>query len=570
MKFATMMKPLSFLLFFVASYTAIASEQIVFQAMGDSLERSMKMLTGQDSTAPYFISYTLHQDEQIQMNSMLGGIRSESQVASNTLEVQVRVGSYELDNTNFLVNRRSNNFPLTTPDVPLEFDYEILRHHLWLLTDSAYKNAVEIYGEKTTALDNNSVDYEVADFSRQEPVTFRDNRRHGKLDRDAIAKRVNDISSVLSDYPEILNSNTAITVDIHQDYYLDSEGTSFTRVDDIAELTVVISTQAENGAPLLDTVSDVVRRSDQFQDVETFKDEVRSVAETIAAMRSANELENYNGPVLFVEGAAIELAAHFLGSAFIAQKDAIRKLSNNQIRVASIPNNPFQTKIGARVLPREFTVYNDSLLESYNGVPLHGTIPIDAEGVLATRTNLIERGILRGLLTSRQPVEGIDQSTGNRLAGRGPVPTNLIIETNRGFSNEEMLEEFQLLVSDRGLEYGILAKRAVRGVGVIGSQPKSMMINEVYKVYPDGTQELMQQGRVSQFVLSNFKDIIAASERVNVKTHMGRYAVGSPPSTATNIMSVATPDLLFEEITLTPAQTVRAKPPILPSPMEES
>ena len=501
---------------------AFAAEQVVFNAMQDSLERSMELLSQQESVAPYFISYTLHQDEQIQLTSNLGGLIDENHVHANSLEVAVRVGDYQLDNSNFtLFNRGRGSMPLTSTDTSLDLDYEALRLKLWLLTDSAYKSAVEVYGEKTTALDNNSIDYTVADYSAQAPVTFRDDRNHGELNRDEIAKRINRISAVLQDYPEIMNSETSITVDLHQDYYMDVEGTSFTRVDDFVELNVVLNTQADNGATLIDIVTDVVRRTDQLQDIESFETKVRTVAETLKQMLSASAIENYNGPVLFTDQAATELAAHVLGSALLAEKDPIRKLGNGQLRVASIPTNPFQTKIGARVLPRDFTVYNDSTLNTYRGFPLYGTIPIDAEGVLATRTSLIERGMLRGLLTTRQPIEGFGQSTANSLSGQGPVPTNLIVETNRGFTDAEMMEEFQLLVSDRGLEYGILARRAVPSVGRPGSQPRSMLVNEVYKVYPDGTQELVQQARVSQFMLSNFKDIVAASEDVNVKNAYG-------------------------------------------------
>lgn len=548
-----------------------AQQDVLFQAMEDSLNRSMQELSDQASIAPYFIAYTLHEDEQLQMNSKMGGVFSTRYSSTNSLEVSLRVGSYELDNTNFLTTRFGppSVQSLTASIAPHEFDYEQLRLKLWLLTDGAYKQAVEAYGEKTTALNNNSIDYGVPDFTQRDPVVYRDDRVHGELNKKAMTQRLNEISQVLLEYPELFSTNTFVNVDIHQDYYMDTEGTSFTRVDDIAETTIRMNTRAENGAELSDVVTDIVRTADQFENLDTLKAKVRSVAETLTAMRTAPEMENYNGPVLFVGQAATEVIARILGSAVTAEKNPVRKSGTN-ISVASSPRNPFQARIGARVLPRDFLVYNDSTIRGYEGHSLHGYIPIDAEGVLSTRTTIIERGMLRGLLTSRQPVKGIPQSTGNKLAGNGPVPTNLIVETTRGLSDEELMEEFQLLVGDRQLEFGMLVKRIAVGTGSAGNRPRSLSVKEAYRVYEDGEHELVQPSRVEQFMLGNFKDIIAASEKFNVKTRMGRYSVGPRNQPATNIMTVVTPDLLFEEITMNTSQPVKPKPPILSNPRAES
>lgn len=550
---------------------ALAQQDVLFQAMEDSLNRSMQELSDQATVAPYFIAYTLHEDEQLQMSSKMGGVYSTRHSSSNSLEVNLRVGSYEMDNTNFLSSRFSppNVLSLTASIAPQEFDYEQLRLKLWLLTDGAYKRAVEAYGEKTTALNNNSIDYGVPDYSQREPVVYRDDREHGELNKDAMTQRLNEISTVLLEYPELFSTNAFVNVDIHQDYYMDTEGTSFTRVDDIAETTIRMNTRAENGADLADVITDVVRTADQFESLDTLKAKVRSVADTLTAMRTAPEMENYNGPVLFVGQAATEVIAQILGSVITAEKNPVRKSGNN-ISIASSPRNPFQARIGARVLPRDFLVFNDSTIGTYHDHPLHGYIPIDSEGVPSTRTTIIERGMLRGLLTTRQPVEGIPQSTGNKLSGNGPVPTNLIVETNRGLSDEELMEEFQLLVNDREMEFGMVVKRIAVGLGSRGNGPHGLSVREAYRVYEDGEHELVQQSRISQFMLSNFKDIIAASENINVKTRMGRYRVGPQNQPATNIMTVVTPDLLFEDITMNTFQQVKPKPPILTNPRAES
>ena len=64
----------------------------------------------------------------------------------------MRVGSYQLDNTNFF----SFNFNQSamvqefngTAELPLDDDYKELRRQIWLVTDATYKSAVEDLSKK--------------------------------------------------------------------------------------------------------------------------------------------------------------------------------------------------------------------------------------------------------------------------------------------------------------------------------------------------------------------------------------------------------------------------------------
>jgi len=90
----------------------------------------------------------------------------------------------------------------------------------------------------------------------------------------------------------------------------------------------------------------------------------------------------------------------------------------------------------------------------------------------------------------------------------------------------------------------------------------------VYRVYPDGREELVRGMRFRSFGTRHFRDILAAGDRLHQFDYIdngaplalagaGNYVVGC---------SVVSPSLLFEELDLEPATADLPKPPIVPPP----
>ena len=163
---------------------------------------------------------------------------------------------------------------------------------------------------------------------------------------------------------------------------------------------------------------------------------------------------------------------------------------------------------------------------------------VDDEGVRARPTTLIERGYLKTLLNTRDPVSGIPQSTGS-FRTFGPQPSNLMVTATEGVSEQELKDQLLSMVRQRNKEFGVM----VRGVG-----------REIYKVYPDGHEELMRLGQFDGLDDAAFKDLAAASREQTVYSipfaaYGGRLypgQIGAP------LVSFVAPSLLFEELTLKP------------------
>jgi hypothetical protein len=79
---------------------------------------------------------------------------------------------------------------------------------------------------------------------------------------------------------------------------------------------------------------------------------------------------------------------------------------------------------------------------------------------------------------------------------------------------------------------------------------------EAYKVFGDGHEELVRNFKITNLMLSSFKDIVGVADTPVVYTAPFRVRVGSPViegfvgATGSQLVSIVTPALLFEDLSL--------------------
>ena len=118
----------------------------VTQALELEMARAFQLLKQKGNPAPYFLSYSVRENESVDMEASLGALRNSDTDRSRLLDVDVRVGDYSLDSTHQIRGQRgSNNGPAYSYPVlmPVDNDIDALRSVIWLETDKKYKAAVE-------------------------------------------------------------------------------------------------------------------------------------------------------------------------------------------------------------------------------------------------------------------------------------------------------------------------------------------------------------------------------------------------------------------------------------------
>ncbi len=572
-------------LFLLAAFFPIqAQDDVLTRAMRDELDRSMKQLQLEKMEKPYFIAYRITESSWRRISATFGAITSNSEYRARYLNVELRVGDYKLDNTNFLslgsggtgVARMYGGMA----QLPLDNDYGELRRQIWLATDGAYKKALEDFSKKQAALVNKTRTEEVPDLTREAAATTVEERPPLQTGAAEMERMVRELSAIFKEMPDVSDSRVQVNLGNTQSRYINSEGTSYTRVKPSVTFLARAATQAPDGLPLEDFA---VYYGDALSDLparDQLAARIRQMGANLKALRAAGAIEQYNGPVLFEGSAAAELFNQAFAPNLVGTRRAI---SDNPAyeRYAAQAENPFVDKLGARVLPDFLNISDNATASEYLKTRLAVRYKADDDGIPARETRLVEKGYLKSLLTSRNPVRGVMQSTGNRR-GAGAMPSNLFVTADNAMSAQELREKFIGLIKQRGKEYGIAVRsvsnpsfKLTRGpmVNLMGAQSGESRVEPAilaYKVFPDGKEELVRNVEISGLSVATFKEILAASKEQVVYSvpFRGRAAASAPyviidgGSGEGSVVSYVMPSLLFEDITLKKPSGEIPKPPV--------
>jgi len=528
-----------------------AADDVVMKAMRDELDRSMKQLQLEKLDKPYFIAYRTQDRTQLSASATFGALLSGGIARARYLTVQVRVGDYQRDNSNFLAFPLRANGLTETLLLPIDDDYQELRRQIWLATDGAYKAALETLSRKRAALENRTTRENLPDFSREQPTTALEPPSPVKMDLARADALVRNLSAIFRQQPEIFTSSTSLEVSDTRSWYFNSEGSVITQESSAANFVAGAQTQAADGMMLPDWVMASAHTMEELPSESELAVQIRAMADRLTRLRHAPLVDRYTGPVLFDGAAGPELFSQVIAPKFLGMR--VPASDNLQIETyAAQSTSKFQDRLGARVLPTFLSVVDDPTQSSYQGTPLLGGHTVDDEGVRARPTTLVEKGILKTLLATRDPVSGVPQSTGS-FRTFGAQPSNLIAAVENGKSEQELKDQLLSLVKQRNKDFGIEVRRVGR---------------EIYKVYPDGHEELVRQGQFDGLDEAAFKDLAAVSRDLTVYTipfaaYAGRLYTGQP---GMPLVSLVVPSLLFEDLTLKPTAGELPKLPLSKPP----
>jgi TldD protein len=558
-----------------------ASSDVILSAMKDELARS-RTLAIASLDAPYYIEYSLEDVQSYGVSATLGGLFSTSQNRFRIPRVRVRVGDYGFDNGNYVLSDYYSGTRYDSDQFPLDNDYGALRRSFWLATDRTFKTAVEAIGRKRAALKNVTQNETLPDFWKAPAVVKvmpGEEALHGS---DKWSARVRQLSRVFKQYPEVTASGVTFNASNSVYYMQNSEGTTIRKPESMFYVQIRASGQPSDGTPVHDFALIPRLDADRFPNDAELVKTVSEVADNVKALSSAPLGESYTGPVL-VEGlAAPQMVAEVLGPHFTVGRRPVGEPG----RPLPFTPSEFEGRIGSRVLPEFLDVVDDATQTKWNGTPLFGTYDIDEEGVVPQPLTLVEKGKLKSYVLSRQPVKGFEGSNGHaRLPGpfgaRMAAISNLFVKASETVPAAEMKQRLIKMIQDRNKPYGMIVRkmdypssissaelrRQMMAAGQSGgSRPVSAPVL-VYRVYPDGREELVRGLRFRGLNTRSFKDITAVSDNSTVFHWMNNLApMGAMGSGYVAPASVVAPAMLFEDLELDRPRDDMPVPPLVPPP----
>lgn len=529
-------------------------------ALKAELDRSMKVYGAQDPPA-YFISYTLTDTQRAAVSGSNGALLSSDQGRNRWLEVAVRTGSYELDNTHKIDGRQPPGGSPGTP-VPIDDDADVLRRAIWLQTDIQYRSAAEALIKIKTGKEVNVQTEEGAtpDFSREKPQVYTGPWVSFSLDRKPWEQKVRDYTSYFRQSPAVINSIVTFTAQAQNQIQVTSEGTQLQFGQIRYRLELFIQGKAADGMDIDRYYNfDWVNPADAPDD--------KAVLAASAQLRKEMEglvVSPLNDPTVGPALLTGRAAAVFFHEVFGHRAEGHRQKDVTE-------GQTFAKKVGEQIFPSFLTVVDDATEKRLGKQDLLGYYQFDDEGVAAQRVVLVDKGILRNFEMSRSPLKDFPHSNGHgrRQIGDAPVSRqgNLLVESSNKLTNAQLRAKLIELVKQQGKPYGLLIDDIAGGFTFTGrGQPQAFQVEPlvVYKVFADGRpDELVRGVDIVGTPLAALTKIVATGDTPEVFNGYCGAESGYVP------VSAASPAILTSELEVQKKQSSTDRPPILPPPAHD-
>lgn len=554
-----------------------ARTDTLLAAMRDELERSRALRVIE---APYFIEYAVDQGDQSSASATLGALLQSNRARFRIPRIQVRVGSYQLDNTNFVGADFYSGARFEVDRLPLDDSYGALRRHFWLATDMAYKAAIEALSRKRALLRSITAPESLPDFSAAPAVELLDFSTLPAVNAALWRDRVRRLSAVFLEYPKVIGSVVDYTAARDVQYLVNSEGTQVRLPSGVMFVRIRAASQAPDGMMLRDATVLHTRDLSRPPDEKDLLDAARRIGENLTGLAAAPVGEPYTGPVLFEGEAAAQIFAELLGRNLAATRRPLMPPG----RSLPVRSSEFEGRLGARVLPEWMDVVDDPTQKEFRGRPLFGHYQADLEGVRPEPLVLVEKGILKAFLLTRQPVRGFSASNGRaRLPGAFGAKTaaisNLFIRAAETSPLPELRKRLVELCRTRGKPYGLVVRkmdfpssasfdevrRVIAGAGASTAVSLPVL---VYRLYEDGREELVRGLRFRNFTARSLRDILAASDQLHAFDYMENGAPFALMGAGSYVAecTVVAPSVLVDDLELERLEEEMLRPPLVPPP----
>jgi TldD protein len=539
---------------------AQAKKSPLLTALQAELDRSMKTLKAQDPPA-YYLGYTVTDTQRADVSGSNGALLNSSESRNRWLEVSVRTGTYETDDTH-KVGERTQTSGSPGTSVPLDDDPEVLRRAVWLETDEQYRAAAEalikIKTGKEVKVD--SVENRAPDFSHEQPHTYFGPQVSITLDRKPWEEKVRAYTRTFRESAAIINSIVTFTAQAQNVLQVTSEGTQLQFGQIRYRLELFIQGKAPDGMDIDRYYNfDWVNPSDAPDD--------KAVAVAQATMRK--ELEGLVAAPINEPSVGPALLTGRAAAVFFHEVFGHRAEGHRQKDAAE--GQTFAKKVGEPILPSFLSIVDDTTMKKLGSEDLLGYYQFDDEGVPAQRVTLVDHGILKNFEMSRSPLVGFPNSNGHgrRQLGATPVSRqgNLIVESSKTLTNAQLRAKLIELIKAQGKPFGLLIDDIAGGFTFTGrGQPQAFQVLPlvVYKVFPDGRpDELVRGVDIVGTPLAALTKIVATGDTPEVFNGYCGAESGSVP------VSAASPAILTSELEVQKKESSTDRPPILPPPAHD-
>jgi hypothetical protein len=566
---------------------------VIDRAVSDELQRSKDQLKLNGLINPFFISYTVSDNNRLDIHASFGALTRTSYMHQRQLNLRLLVNNYQLNDENFDAGGGGifgggNQIDM---NLPLDDDYNTIRRAFWLATDDLFKEANETFTKKKAALDRKQLtdeDKNLPDFAQAPKVEVIEAPADIKIDKAKLESLVRDLSAIFSKYKPIQNSNVSLSFNNTYEFLKNTEGTNIRKPETTCDINIQASAQAtDDGEPLSLALSFTALTPDALPERKVLFERTEKLAKDLVALTATPKYDDkeYTGPVLFEASAGSDFFSEQIISKLSAQREDV--LGGGSVFSLVGKGPTFQKKIGTRVLPVSITVRDIPLAKAKGRGAYLGNYSVDEDGVVPSDLTMIDNGILKTLYMTRTPTKEVKEPNGHSRplsggigGGSSAAPGVVEITDKKAVKESDMKKDLLKRAKEDGYDFAFIVRSMQKGtliysegMGNIGDMlesGKTLSPALVYKVSTkDGSETLIRGIEISLPTARDLREIITSKEIVTQDMGLaagsggGFFSFGGKvPATLIAPESILVPELEVhkKKTSANPTQPVVDKP----------
>ena len=539
---------------------AHAAEDPVLETATAEMNRIYEFLQTQEKPA-YWIGLGIHEVQNLMLQASNGASSTPDLEHRRHLDIDLRVGDYQLDNTHSIIDGSYFEEP-THFDYrfPISNDEKSIIDALYFGLDDAYRASLR----RLIKIESNSnlkVEREDKsdDFSKAAPLSHLEEVTELVAPIEKWQPILDQCSLLFTAQDNIFDSMVSLNAQQTIRWFISTEGTQVREVRNHYRLSVMSRTIADDGMKLISYEYVDLSDPKRVDLTETCSELANQSIDKINELRDAPLIDPYVAPAILHGRAAAVFFHEILG----------HRVEGSRLK----DENDGQTltdKIGVQIFPEFIQIADDPTIAHYADQDLNGHYRVDDEGVKAQRVQIVEDGELKQFLMSRSPIEGFSDSNGHgrREMGLAPVARqgNLFVSSSKSVSYPELKKRLIEEIKIQDKEFGLIFDDISGGFTFTGrTTPNSYVVKPVtvWKIYPDGREEMVRGVDMIGTPLLTFSRIIATSDREQVFNGSCGAESGWVP------VSAIAPDILVKEVEVQRRHKSNDRPPILSKPVDE-
>ena len=534
-------------------------DQRPLQLMSKEINRSMKTFKKQNPPI-YYVAYNFDDLDVYGIDVEEKGVTNHTKRHDAMLQVQVRAGSLQMDNTRTL--KTGNTYrSLEIADMPaIGEDGKAFSAAVWRLTEQAAEDAQQDFNRVRADSQTGAKRLDDSpDFVFPPKEIFCQESPSLTFDMEQIKELLLKVSNLTRGKPFVLGSSFSFEVQSGSRYFADSIGTQLKTPVRLARLSYSLWGKTADGAWADRSQNYDVLTQEQLPDEAKLTADIKQSLQELEALLNAPEADPVAVPVLLKNKAMAVFVHEVLG----------HRVEGHRQKEDSF-GKTFTDKVGKEVVSPLLTIVDDATLAEFNGQPLRGFYLYDDEGVKARPVTLVENGILKGFLMSSSPIKGFSVSNGHGRGeiGKRPVARmgNTRVIASETVSYDELEQQFLEEIKRQQKPYGFIIEDLSGGFTMTDtSYPQTFKLTPtlVYRVYPDGRREVVRGADIVGTPLAAFHEVMAVADDYDVFNGSCGAESGWVP-----VSSIA-PSVLLRRLEIEKTGKSNTKPPLLPPPFGE-